>query len=343
VTDSVLSLRSVTRSFDRRRVVDAVDLELHAGKVTALLGPSGCGKSTLLRMIAGLEPLDEGTIWSDGRLLSDTRSGVPPEARGLGLVFQDYALFPHLSVLDNVAFGLKGPRAEREREAARWLGTVRLADRAQAWPHNLSGGEQQRVALVRALARQPRAVLLDEPFSGLDRHLKSEVRATLVSALRAAGAAVLMVTHDAEEAMLMADDLALMDSGRVLQTGRPEELYRRPASLGAARLLGEVETFDVTVRNGTAITPFGRSPAEGHADGPAVGMVRPEDIRFASDGLPATVTEVAFGGAFTEVLLQSVQGRHRARLPAVGLRAGQPVHIAIEPGATRIFPLPETA
>src|SRR5690606_1170062 len=136
---------------------------------------------------------------------------------------------------------------------------------------------------------------------------------------------------------------ALMDSGRVLQTGRPEELYRRPASLGAARLLGEVETFDVTVRNGTAITPFGRSPAEGHADGPAVGMVRPEDIRFASDGLPATVTEVAFGGAFTEVLLQSVQGRHRARLPAVGLRAGQPVHIAIEPGATRIFPLPETA
>ncbi|WP_296172735.1 ABC transporter ATP-binding protein [uncultured Brevundimonas sp.] len=335
-----LTVRGATRRFGARLAVDGVNLDLHAGRITALLGPSGCGKSTLLRMIAGLEPMDEGTIHAEGWLLSDPARSTPPEARGVGLVFQDYALFPHLSVADNVAFGLKRlPRAERRNTALEWLDTVHLADRADAWPHMLSGGEQQRVALVRALARRPHTVLLDEPFSGLDRHLKSEVRQTLMDALRAADAAVLMVTHDAEEALLMADDLVLMDKGRILQTGAPEETYLQPVSLAAARLLGEAELLAAEVRVGVATTAFGALPAPDAPDGPAWVMIRPGDAFIATEGAAATVVAVAFGGPFIEVKVHAAGQTLRLRTTgSVALSIGEAIRVTLNADRVRLYP-----
>ena len=334
-----LTVRGAARRFGARLAVDRVDLDLHAGRITALLGPSGCGKSTLLLMIAGLEPMDGGTIHAEGRLLADAAHSTPPEARGVGLVFQDYALFPHLSVADNVAFGLKDrPRAERRRTALEWLDSVHLADRADAWPHMLSGGEQQRVALVRALARRPHTVLLDEPFSGLDRHLKSEVRQTLMEALRAADAAVLMVTHDAEEALLMADDLALMDKGRILQTGAPDDAYLRPASPAAARLLGETELLAAEVQAGVATTAFGSLPAPAAPDGPAWVMIRPGDARLSTEGVPAAVAATAFGGPFTEVKVQAGQQTLRLRMTGPFPAVGEAVRVSLDAARARIYP-----
>jgi iron(III) transport system ATP-binding protein len=334
-----LTVRGATRRFGARLAVDGVNLDLHAGRITALLGPSGCGKSTLLRMIAGLEPMDEGTIHAEGRLLSDPARSTPPEARGVGLVFQDYTLFPHLSVADNVAFGLKDlPRAERRRTALEWLDTVHLADRADAWPHMLSGGEQQRVALVRALARRPHTVLLDEPFSGLDRHLKSEVRQTLMGALRAADAAVLMVTHDAEEALLMAHDLVLMDKGRILQIGAPDDAYLHPVSPAAARLLGEVELLPAEIRAGAATTAFGPLPAPDAPDGPAWLMIRPGDVFMGTEGAPATVGAIAFGGPFTEVKLLAGSQTLRLRIAGPAPSIGETVRVTFNAARARIYP-----
>lgn len=337
MTDAVLSVRGVAKAFGTRQAVVDVDLDLRPGRITALLGPSGCGKSTLLRLIAGLESLDAGEVRAGDRLLSTAHEAVPPEHRGIGLVFQDFALFPHLRVIDNVAFGLTGPRAGRRQRALDWLERVHLADRADAWPHALSGGEQQRVALVRALAREPRAVLLDEPFSGLDRHLRTEVRETLVAALRSAGAAVLVVTHDAEEALLMADDLALMDHGRILQVGTPLEAYQRPVSPAAARLLGEAQILPVEIRGGTAHGALGALASPGVEDGPGWLMIRPEDVILAT-GQTGTVEAVGFGGAFQEVRVgvagQSVRVRTAGAPPAPG--AG--VDLAVASGRARIYP-----
>lgn len=339
MTAPALTVRGATRRFGARLAVDGVDLDLRGGRITALLGASGCGKSTLLRMIAGLEPMDGGSIHAEGQLLADAARSTPPEARGVGLVFQDYALFPHLSVADNVAFGLKDrPRAERRRTALEWLDTVHLADRADAWPHMLSGGEQQRVALVRALARRPHTVLLDEPFSGLDRHLKSEVRQTLMGALRAAGAAVLMVTHDAEEALLMADDLALMDKGRILQTGAPEEAYLQPVSPAAARLLGEAELLAAEVRAGMATTAFGPMPAPGAPDGPAWVMIRPGDAFVSTEGAAATVVDVAFGGPFIEVKVHAAGQTLRLRTTGSPPSIGEAIRVALDADRVRLYP-----
>lgn len=338
-SDAAVVVSQASRRFGARVAVNRADLVLRPGRITALLGPSGCGKSTLLRMIAGLEPLDGGQIRGGDQWSADARAATPPEARDVGLVFQDYALFPHLTVLQNVAFGLRGlPRAERKARAMALLESVRLADRASAWPHALSGGEQQRVALARALARRPRAVLLDEPFSGLDRHLKAEVREGLVAALRQAGAAVLIVTHDAEEALLTADDLALMSAGRILQTGMPEDCYRRPASLTAARLLGEVETLPAMVTGGVAASALGRFPAPGLTDGPAVVAARPHDLTITQDPGEAEVRAVRFGGGWHEATV--ALGDHPIVLrvtgapPAVGAR----VALTVDPARVSVFP-----
>ena len=336
-TANAITLTNATRRYGDRIAVSGANLSLKAGRITALLGPSGSGKSTILRMIAGLEPLDEGSLHAGDQLLADAKTQTPPEQRDIGLVFQDYALFPHLSIIDNVAFGLKGSKAERHRIARDWLAQVRLADRADAWPHMLSGGEQQRVALVRALARQPRAILLDEPFSGLDRHLKSEVRRSLIDTLRASGTAVLVVTHDAEEALMMADDLVLMDGGQILQSDTPEACYNRPASLAAARLLGETEVLDAVIKNGTATTAFG-AMATSLPDGPAHLMARPESLILtpANDG--AEITTLSFGGTFTEVTLTSGPATLRARPPRADLKPGTCVQVTFDPHTTQVYP-----
>jgi iron(III) transport system ATP-binding protein len=339
LTVPAISVRDASRRYGSKAAVDGVSLDLRAGRITCLLGPSGCGKSTLLRLIAGLEPLDDGTIHAGDRLLSDATQEVPPEHRGVGLVFQDYALFPHLTVLQNVAFGLRHqPRRERTARALALLEQVQLASRADAWPHMLSGGEQQRVALARALAREPAAVLLDEPFSGLDSHLKSEVRETLLATLRAAHAAVLVVTHDAEEALLMADDLALMSAGRILQSGSPLDAYLNPASPAAARLLGEAQLLAAQVANGQAETAFGALPAPGVANGPATVMVRPEGLKLWLEGAGADVVAVRFGGGFYEVTLAAGGQTARLRLTGGVPSVGDRVQVVIDPDRARIFP-----
>ncbi|MEG2497950.1 ABC transporter ATP-binding protein, partial [Brevundimonas sp.] len=323
---TTIRLSNARRSYNGRVAVSDASLTLKAGRITALLGPSGSGKSTILRMIAGLEPLDGGSLHAGETLLADTRSSVPPEHRDIGLVFQDYALFPHLSVADNVAFGLKGSKKDRRAQAIEWLAHVKLADRADSWPHMLSGGEQQRVALVRALARKPRAILLDEPFSGLDRHLKSEVRRSLIDTLRASGTTVLIVTHDAEEALMMADDLVLMDKGVILQAGSPQDCYKHPSSISAARLLGEAEVLKARIQNGSATTAFGSIPCN-LADGTGWLMARPETIHTSPAREGAKVTAIAFGGTFCELTLEKDGQSLRLRTPATTLKVGDTASI----------------
>jgi iron(III) transport system ATP-binding protein len=323
---TVLTARGVSRRYGDTLAVNGVDLALGAGRLTCLLGPSGCGKSTLLRLLAGLEPLDAGQIIAGDQVLSGPGAHRPPEQRDVGFVFQDYALFPHLRVLDNVAFGLRRlPRAERRARALAELERVRLAHRADAWPSALSGGEQQRIALARALARDPAVILLDEPFSGLDGALKAEVRESALAALRAAGAAVVIVTHDAEEALMMADDLALMQGGRILQTGDPRDCYLRPVSLAAARLLGEANALPLA--DGSQ-TPFGPVAAGGSGE---VLMARPEALRLDPAGAPAQVLAVRYAGADLRVVLIAGGTEAVARLPAgAGLAPGQTVTVSLD-------------
>lgn len=334
-----LILEGVTRRYGAKTAVEDVSLTLRPGRITALLGPSGSGKSTLMRLIAGLEPLDAGTIRLGAEVLSGPGSMAPPERRGVGLVFQDYALFPHLSVLDNVAFGLSGLSGRQKTErAAALLEQVGLADRAGSWPHDLSGGEQQRVALMRALAREPRVLLLDEPFSGLDRHLKTAVRDFLFPALRASGAAVAIVTHDVEEALLLADDLVLLSQGRVLQAGAPADCYRRPASPDAARLLGEVIVIAGRVRDGLASTAFGDVPAEGRADGDVEIILRPESIRLDDQGVAAQVVGIRFAGAGFDYQLERDGQRLVLRAREGLAEPGETLSVSLDPEAVCVFP-----
>ncbi len=233
-----------------------------------LLGHSGCGKSTLLRLAAGLERPAAGRIVMDRREVAGPTRFVPPEKRGVGLMFQDYALFPHMTILANVMFGLTSlDRASGETAARAALARVGLEDYAEDYPHALSGGEQQRVALARAIVPRPSVLLMDEPFSGLDKRLRDSVRDETLAVLRETRATAVVVTHDPEEAMRMADRIALLRKGRLVQVDRPEALYARPADLMAARFFSELNEFEGVAKGGDVETPFGRFPAPGHGDG----------------------------------------------------------------------------
>lgn len=335
---SDLILDGVTRRYGAKIAVENVSLTLRPGRITALLGPSGSGKSTLLRLITGLERPHAGVIRLGEAVLSGAGTHVPPEKRDIGLVFQDYALFPHLTVLANVAFGLGHvPRRRREARALELLDRVGLGDRARSWPHALSGGEQQRVALMRALAREPRVLLLDEPFSGLDRHMRTSVRDFLFPALKASGAAVAVVTHDAEEALLLADDLALLSQGCMLQAGSPADCYRRPVSPEAARLLGEAATVRAEVTSGRARTAFGDLPAPDLADGPAMAVVRPESLRLDPRGVRAQVADVRFSGAGSDYRLTVGQETLTLRAPEGLAEPGASLSVSLDPAVTRLY------
>ncbi len=295
-----LEIRNIHRYFDGRAVVDDVSLQIQAGQVTCLLGPSGCGKSTTLRMIAGVEMQDSGEIYVDGKLICDTVFRVPPERREIGLMFQDFALFPHLSVADNVAFGLKGSKEEKRARVEELLRKVSLTRFIDEFPHQLSGGEQQRVALARALAPRPRIMLMDEPFSGLDNRLRDGIRDETLTLLKEEDAAVLLVTHEPEEAMRMADEIALMRGGKIVQQGAPYNVYTRPNDKASVAFFSDINVLKSQVNGALAETPFGQFLAPGIPDRTDVDIVfRPQHVRIdfdragkgplptATDGVPA--------------------------------------------------------
>lgn len=328
-----LALRGLGHAYEGRRVVDDVSAEVAPGEILCLLGPSGCGKSTTLRIAAGVERQDRGQVWLDGACVSDAARHAPPEARGVGLVFQDFALFPHLTVAENVGFGI--PRAERSRAEA-LLSRVGLEGYGPKYPHQLSGGEQQRVALARALAPRPRVMLMDEPFSGLDKRLRDEVRDESLSLLKAEGAGVLLVTHEPEEAMRMADRIALMRDGRIVQVGAPYHIYNHPADLRAAAFFSDLNVIRARARDRQTETPFGRFLTPGLEDGAEVDIViRPQHLKIDADvgagaphpsianGLPARgrVERARFMGSesLIEVRMEYDGSRLRATVPGAWL------------------------
>jgi len=282
ITNPMIELSDLSKRFGATKAVARASLTVAPGEFVALLGPSGCGKTTLLRLIAGFETPDSGTIAIEGRRVAGDGAWVPAERRRVGTVFQDYALFPHLTVGENIGFGL--PRRERVAEVPRLLELVDLAGLAGRYPHELSGGQQQRVALARALAPKPSLVLLDEPWSNIDPLLRGTLRAELAAILRRIGVTVLLVTHDREEAFSLADRIALMRGGRIEQTGSPEEVYLEPASRWAAEFAGVGNFVRGHAADGMVETALGSFCAVGCSDCCAVeALVRPELLRLHVD------------------------------------------------------------
>ncbi|MCU1433067.1 MAG: Fe+3 transporter, ATPase subunit [Actinotalea sp.] len=304
---SLLEVRGVTKSFGDLDVLRGVDLDVPSGSLAAVLGPSGCGKTTLLRVLAGFERAAAGTVTLGGVELAGPGRHVPPEKRRIAVVPQEGALFPHLSVADNVAFGLQRRDASRRTRIGELLELVGLEGYGDRMPAELSGGQQQRVALARALAPQPHVVLLDEPFSALDAGLRASVRADVRAALHATGATAVLVTHDQEEALSTADVVAVMREGVVVQAGTPEQVYRSPQDLHVARFVGEAVVIPATVRGGVMWTALGSLPvATAVADGVGTCVLRPEQVILVhdGDGLPARVLDTVFYGHDANIMLE---------------------------------------
>ena len=280
-----LHVFGLSHFYGRNQVLDNIALMIPEGELVCLLGPSGCGKTTLLRLAAGLEKVQQGTIVIDGHTVASPELHVNPERRKIGLMFQDYALFPHLSVIENVTFGLNFlKRDEARSRGMHLLDQVNMAILADKYPHMLSGGEQQRVALVRALAPEPKLLLLDEPFSGLDVNLRQTIREETLGVLKRSGVAILMVTHDPEEAMFMADRIKIIGTnGKIIQAGRPHEIYYHPNHENVAKIFGMMNSFEGVVEDGQVRTPLG-PVATDLDDGLFVEvLIRPEGIILDTD------------------------------------------------------------
>lgn len=315
---NIIELEGIRKSFQRGRVVavNGVTLSVRQGEIMALLGPSGGGKTTLLRLIAGFEEPDAGTVSIAGKVVAQAAFSLPPEARGVGMVFQDYALFPHLNVKKNVAFGLSslssGERAKRVTEV---LELVDLASLKERYPHQLSGGQQQRVALARALAPKPPVVLLDEPFSNLDADTRAQMRQEVRGILLETGTSALLVTHDQEEAFDFADRVGVLNFGKLEQLDRPEVIYHQPASRFVADFVGQADFIPGLVQPGSVVTEIGIFPYSGELPNGtrAEVMVRPDDVDIfpLSDGKG-------------EIMARQFRGSEN--LYAVRLPSGQVVH-----------------
>ncbi|MEM9316295.1 MAG: ABC transporter ATP-binding protein [Pseudomonadota bacterium] len=346
----------MTRRLGGRTVVDNVSLELNPGQVTCLLGPSGCGKSTTLRLVAGVDHPDSGEILIDSTRVSGAGAFVPPEHRGVGLMFQDFALFPHLNVRDNVLFGLKGARNERDARADEMIERVELDALSTAFPHELSGGEQQRVALARALAPRPKVMLMDEPFSGLDNRLRDGIRDQTLQILKDEGAAVLLVTHEPDEAMRMADEIALMRDGKIVQRDVPYAVFNEPVDKAAAAFFSDLNVIGAKVEAGTVDTVFGVFDAPDLASGSDVEVViRPQHLRIdfdrsgrgpnptAEDGVPVrgTVVRARYLGreSLVEFAIDPDGTEIRASVPSVFLpRPGTVMWLMLRRKSSFIFP-----
>jgi len=280
MSDPMVRMTGVSRGYGPVKAVRNLDLTLERGGIMALLGPSGCGKTTTLRLLAGFERPEAGEIEIGGRTVAAPNANIPPEKRGVGMVFQDYALFPHLTVKANVAYGLKNGK-RRSGRVEEVLALAHLEDLGDRMPHELSGGQQQRVALARALAPNPDIVLLDEPFSNLDAALRARVRAETRDILTDAGATAIFVTHDQEEALSLADEVAVMLDGTVVQSAPPEDLYHRPATREVAEFVGEANFVPGTAdESGRFVCELGDMPACGACIGHVEAMLRPEALRL---------------------------------------------------------------
>ena len=356
MTTPRLEIRNIVKTFDGRNVVDDVSLAVQPGQVTCLLGPSGCGKSSTLRVIAGVDMQTSGTIHVDGALVCDTITRVPPEGRSIGLMFQDFALFPHLSVAENVGFGLRGGVKKHKARIGELLEKVGMTRHFAAYPHQLSGGEQQRVALARALAPKPKVMLMDEPFSGLDDRLRDDIRDETLAVLKEEGAGVLLVTHEPHEAMRMADQIALMRGGKIVQRGAPYNIYNAPVDKEAASFFSDINVIEGTVSGALTDTPFGQFLAPGVPDGTRVDIViRPQHLKIdfdragrgphptASDGTPArgVVHRARFMGneSLVEFKMDFDGSILHAAVPSVFLpKVGTPLWLMIRRDRCFVFP-----
>ncbi|MDY7093437.1 MAG: ABC transporter ATP-binding protein [Acidobacteriota bacterium] len=320
--------------------VAGAHLEVPERCLLALVGASGCGKTSLLRAIAGFEPLSSGRIEIEGRVVADDITWVPPERRRVGMVFQQGALFPHLTVQQNVLYGLSRREQARAQEV---LQLVRLEHLAERFPDELSGGQQQRVALARALAPAPEMVLLDEPFANLDAALRQRLREEVRSILEAAGTTAVLVTHDQEEALSVADRVAVMADGRILQEGPPERIYHHPETLAVARFLGDGQLVPCTVSGGVVRSSFGTAFSDA-PDGPGRLFVRPEDLLVMpaghDQGLPGEVVRRRFFGhdLLSEIHLENGEHVHVRQLSSASSTTGTAVRVRLREKAFRVFP-----
>ncbi len=343
VARPVLQVRDLVVRYGGVTAVDRACLDIPAAGVTALVGPSGCGKTSLLRAVAGFEAPVAGSVTLGDRVLCAPGTWVEPERREVGMVFQEGALFPHLTVGENVRFGLAG-RRERERRAREILSLVGLLELEGRYPDELSGGQQQRVALARALAPSPRLILLDEPFAALDPGLREQVRSEVGQILRRSGAAALLVTHDQEEAFSLAERVAVMVDGRILQASSPEDLYREPASLQVAEFIGAGQLVGCEVLEGRAYSAFGETPCVAE-DGSGRLFVRPEDLLLcpAPDvrgrRMGAVVARRFFGHDVVDrVRMDSGEEIEVRLLSSSALPVGSRVRVTLRPGPFRVFP-----
>jgi iron(III) transport system ATP-binding protein len=308
-----LTIQTISKRFGPVLALDGIDLEIEAGSRTAIVGPSGSGKTTLLRIIAGFEEPDEGRVLLEGETLADGPAIVPAHKRGIGIVSQDGALFPHLSVAENIGFGIERGASGRAERIAELLHMVEL-ERAMLdrRPHQLSGGQQQRVALARALARKPRLMLLDEPFSALDTGLRENMRKAVARVLQAAGITAILVTHDQAEALSFADQVAVLRAGRLIQAGSPQTLYLHPADRETANFLGDALLLRAGIADGFADCILGRVATNQAARGSTAEiMLRPEQLQLSvvtdgesGEGCTGTVIDIEFGGALCAVTLR---------------------------------------
>ena len=333
----------ITRRFGEVEAVRGVDLELAPREMLCLLGHSGCGKTTLMRIAAGLERQSSGRILINGRDVASPARFDPPEARGVGFMFQDYALFPHLTILENVAFGLQAhDRKAAIRIAGDALTRVGLSGHGKVYPHTLSGGEQQRAALARAIAPRPGVLFMDEPFSGLDRGLRETVRDQTLGVLAETGASSILVTHDPEEAMLMADRIALMRRGRLVQVGTPDEFYFAPADERVARFFSDMNVFQGEVSDGRVATPVGPVDAGGLGEGtPVQALVREHGLELGREnGVAAQVIAVRFVGEVTraDLVVFGYERKIRMRLAGkVAFTSGDNIKLTINPALAFVF------
>ena len=298
-----IRFNDVSHCFDEHRVLREINLEIGTGEIVCVLGPSGSGKSTLLRLIAGLESVQQGSLMLDGVVLADAQHNPPPEQRAVGLVFQDHVLFPHQTVAENVAFGLSGMQSkERDHTIALQLANVGISTLADRYPHTLSGGQQQRVALARALATDPAVLLLDEPFASADAPLRKNLRDDARRRLKAANTTTLMVTHDPAEAMAMADRIAVLVDGEVVQFGTPEQLWQRPSHPFVAATIADLQPLKGRIEGTQCVTAFGALPlrllaltADLAEDTSIQIGVRPSSLTVSLDG-PCVVNDIRFLG-----------------------------------------------